>query len=99
MKPPEECAKIEDVREAIDGLDHEILTLLGRRAHYVTAATRFKTGPDSVRAPERQRAMLALRRRWAEEANLDPDFVEKLYKDIVSHFVAREMEHWRGDQA
>ena len=84
------------MREAIDVLDRESLNLLGRRAHYVAAATRFKTDPGSVRAPERQRTMLAVRRQWAEEVDLDPDFAEKLYKDIVSHFVAAEMEHWRG---
>lgn len=99
MKAPEECAAIEDVREAIDELDRKVLTLLGRRARYVEAATRFKTNPNSVRAPQRQKVMLAQRRRWAEEVDLDPDFVEALYKEIVSHFVDREMDRWHTHQA
>lgn len=99
MKPSEDCATIEDVREGIDGLDREILHLLGRRARYVAAAARFKTDEDSVRAPERQKAMLVRRRGWAEEEGLDPDFIEDLYWRIVSHFVGREMDHWREGQA
>jgi isochorismate pyruvate lyase len=99
VRAPEACESIEDVREAIDGLDREILRLLGRRAGYVAAAAPFKTDLKGVRAPERQRAMLATRREWAREEGLDPDFVEGLHQYIVSHFVGREMEDWREDQA
>ena len=99
MRPPEACRNLEDVREAVDGLDREILRLLGSRARYVAAAARFKMDPKAVRAPERQRAMLARRREWAEEEGLDPDFVEGLYDSIVSHFVGREMDHWQGGNA
>ncbi len=99
MRPPEACESIEDVREAIDGLDREVLRLLGRRAGYVAAAAPFKTDQKGVRAPERQKAMLAKRREWAREAGLDPDFVERLYQYIVSHFVGREMDDWREGQA
>ena len=99
MKAPEDCKSIEDVRKAIDDLDRETLALLGSRARYVAAAARFKTDENSVRAPERQRRMLTARRRWAEEEYLDPDFVENLYRDIVAHFVGREMDRWQKDQA
>ena len=56
--------------------------LIGRRARYVEAA-RFGTGEESVRAPERQKKMLEKRRRWAAEENLNPDVIEKVYKDLV----------------
>ncbi|MEJ7843031.1 MAG: chorismate mutase [Rubrobacter sp.] len=59
MKPPEDCANIEDVRGAIDNLDREVLRLLGQRTRYVAAAARFKTDQKGVRAPKRQKAMLA----------------------------------------
>ena len=99
MRAPEACESIEDVRGAIDGLDREIVRLLGSRARYVAAAAPFKTDERDVRAPERQKAMLARRRGWAEEEGLDPDFVEELYGRIVSHFVGREMDRWREGQA
>ena len=96
MKKPEDCQNIEDVRKAIDSLDREIVGLIGRRGRYVEAAARFKTGEESVRAPERQRKMLEERRQWAIEESLDPDVIEKLYKDLVSYFVNREMEDWEN---
>ena len=94
MKPPEECASIEDVREGIDALDREIVALIGCRARFVEAAARFKTGESSVRAPERRKAMLEARRRWAEEG-LSPQVIEDAYEALVSYFVNREPEHWR----
>lgn len=87
---------MEDVREAIDTLDREIVRMIGRRAGYVRAAARFKTDEASVRVPERQRAMLEERRRWAEEESLSPEVIEKIYRDLVSYFVNRELEDWRS---
>ena len=95
MKQPGACESIEDVRQAIDALDRKVISLIGRRAHYVEAAASFKTGEQSVRAPERQQAMLADRRRWAEEAGLDPGMIEKIYRTLVSYFVNREVQRWR----
>ncbi|CAA9449395.1 hypothetical protein AVDCRST_MAG82-3655 [uncultured Rubrobacteraceae bacterium] len=95
MKLPEDCEGIEDVRQSIDALDKEIVHLIGRRARYVERAARFKTGEQSVRAPERQRAMLSERRRWAEEDGLDPEVIEAIYRTLVSYFIDREMRQWR----
>jgi isochorismate pyruvate lyase len=99
-KPPEECASIEDVRRSIDALDREIVALIGERSRYVEAAAKFKADEAGVRAPERQRAMLEERRRWAEEEGLSLEVIEDLFRRLVSYFVGREMEDWKGgDQA
>jgi isochorismate pyruvate lyase len=95
MKHPADCENLEDVREAIDALDREIIYLIGRRARYVEVAALFKTDEQSVRAPERQRTMLETRRRWAEENGLDPDVVENLYRTLLSYFIDREMQEQR----
>jgi chorismate mutase len=50
-----------------------------------------------VRAPERQRAMTEERRRWAEEDGPSPGLIEDFFKRLVSYFVNREMEDWKGD--
>lgn len=92
---PEDCASIEDVRRGIDALDRGVVALIGRRSRYVRAAARFKTDEAAVRAPERQRAMLEERRRWAEEEGLSPDVIEDLFRRLVSYFVNREMEDWK----
>jgi isochorismate pyruvate lyase len=95
MKRPEDCESIQDVRQSIDALDREVIGLIGRRARYVEAATRFKCDEQSVLAPERQRAMLADRRLWAEKTGLNPDVIEEIYRTLVSYFVDREMQQWR----
>jgi isochorismate pyruvate lyase len=95
MPTPGECQSIEDVRTEIDRIDRDILALLGCRAGYVHAAARFKPTEEAVAAPERQAAMLRARRAWAEEEDLDPAFVERLYRDLVAYFIEREREHWR----
>ena len=61
MKAPADCSSIEEVREAIDTLDREIVARLGRRFQYVKAVTRFKKTSDEVRAAERYQAVLHAR--------------------------------------
>jgi isochorismate pyruvate lyase len=95
MKTPESCSTLQDVRDAIDEIDREVVQLLGKRSGFVHAAAAFKTSEESVRAPERFAAMLMTRRQWAEESGLAPDFVELLYRDIVAHFTATELQQFR----
>ena len=94
---PASCKNMEDIRTEIDYLDHKIISLLGKRFQYVQAASKFKTSETSVRAPERFQAMLQQRRVWAEKEGLSPDAIEKLYSDLVNHFIAEEMKKWKQE--
>lgn len=38
--------------------------------------------------------MLQQRRIWAEAEGLSADAIEKMYQDLVNHFIAEEMKHW-----
>ena len=96
MQTPTGCTSLSGVREAIDHIDQQIIALLGLRADYVRAAARFKTSEAAVAAPERRTSMLQVRRGWAEREGLDPDFIEKMYGDLVTYFTAREVEHWKA---
>jgi isochorismate pyruvate lyase len=96
-KEPAECSGLEDIRAEIDRLDESIITLIGKRFQYVQAAAKFKTSEASVRAPERFKAMLQQRRLWAQDQGLSPDAIEKLYTDLVSHFIEEEMRRWRSE--
>lgn len=96
MKTPEECENMADIRKEIDDLDAQVVALLGKRFAYVKAASRFKTSEAAVKAPERLQAMLVQRRAWAEAAGLSPDVIEKMYRDLVSYFIAEEMREWKG---
>ncbi len=95
MKPPEQCKDMVEIRAAIDLLDRQVITLLGQRFSYVKAAAKYKTNKASVKAPERFQAMLQQRRIWAQEEGLNPDAIEKLYQDLVNHFIEEEMQAWK----
>jgi isochorismate pyruvate lyase len=96
MPSPEDCDSLHDVRAEIDALDEEIIRLLGRRAGYVHAAARFKTSEAHVSAPDRQVAMLQVRREWAKREGLSPDVIEDVYRRLVAYFIEREMQQWRA---
>jgi len=96
MKKPEECQSLGEVREAIDQLDQQVIQTLGLRFRYVKAASRFKTSTDSVRAADRQAQMLLQRRGWSEAAGLNPDVIEKMYRDLVAYFIEEELKEWAG---
>ncbi|MBX2999816.1 MAG: chorismate mutase family protein [Caldilineaceae bacterium] len=91
MKAPADCQSIDEVRSEIDRVDHAIVELLGERRRYVQAIMRFKRNEGDVRAPARQAQVIADRRRWAEDVELNPDLVEEIYRTIIDHFVAEEM--------
>lgn len=92
---PENCSGMDDIRIEIDNMDRDIIAILGKRFDYVKAAAKFKTSATSVRAPERFNAMLAQRRVWASAEGLSPDAIEKMYRDLVNHFINEEMSKWQ----
>lgn len=94
---PQQCKGMDDIRTEIDSIDQTIVALLGRRFQYVKSAAQFKTSETSVRAPERFAAMLQQRRVWAEKEGLSPDAIEKMYRDLVNHFINEEMDKWKQE--
>lgn len=94
MKKSEECQDMQEIRNEIDTIDKNIIDLLGARFEYVKSASKFKKNQEAVKAPERFTAMLAQRRIWAVENNLNPDVIEKMYRDLVGYFIDQELKHW-----
>lgn len=95
QRSPDQCRDMQDVRTEIDAIDRQIIALLGQRIGYVQAAAAFKTDAAAVRADERVKAMLAVRRQWAEEEQLPPDLVEQVYRTLVEGFIQHEMTQWQ----
>ncbi len=96
---PEQCMNMEDIRREIDGIDKAIVTMLGERFEFVKAAAKFKTSENSVKAPERFESMLKQRRNWAIESGLSADAIEKMYRDLVNHFIQEEMQKWKAESS
>ena len=92
---------LEEVREAIDGLDKELIELLARRQKLVRQAGRLKPKNDvqAVSAPERVVQVIALRRAYAEKAGLSPEVAEAVWRSMIDVFIKLEMETNRTDGA
>jgi len=98
MKAASDCQNMDDFRTLIDAIDQEIIVQLGQRFAYMKAASKFKTSATDLGAPERFQAMLKQRRQWAKENGLNPDAIEKLYRDLVEYFISVEMQDWEDQQ-
>jgi len=96
VKTPEECTSLQDIRAAIDDIDHDIIALIARRRGYVLAAATFKTSAASVSAPDRVAAMMARRRQWAMDASLSPEPIEHIFQTLVAYFTDAELRHYKG---
>ena len=93
---PEDCTSMDEIRVEIDKMDKDIIAILGKRFKYVEAAAKFKTSKTSVSAPERLKLMLETRRDWAVKEGLSPDAIEKMYSDLINHFIQQEMIKWQS---
>ena len=94
MKKPERCRGIEDIRDAVNEFDRQIIALLGKRTRYVHEAVRFKKSERDIRKPGHIPALLAQRRKWAKEHGVDPGFVEYLYRILTDHSFNVQAKLW-----
>ncbi len=93
MKLPEKCQNIQEIREAIDSIDEEIIKLIGKRFSYVKEIVKFKNKDrDSIVAKDRYNEVIENRRMLAVENGLNPDLIENIYKSLINHFINKEIE-------
>ncbi|WP_295470554.1 chorismate mutase [uncultured Pseudomonas sp.] len=86
------CTSLEEVRQRIDHIDHELVSLLARRGQLVTQAAAFKKTTQDVRAPERVEQVIARVRALAEQTGAAPDVVEDVYRAMIAAFIAEELK-------
>lgn len=90
------AASLQEVRDRIDTLDRQIVTLLAERGRYVKDAARFKRDSFQVSAPARQQQVFDKVRALAEEVGAYPEVVEAAYRALVAGFIAREQQDFAG---
>ena len=85
---------LNEVRQAIDSLDAELITLLAKRQTLVEQAGRLKPRGDrqAVAAPERVAQVIAARRGQAAAAGLSPEVAEAVWQAMIAAFIRLETE-------
>jgi isochorismate pyruvate lyase len=84
-----------EVRANIDRLDSLIVPLLCERHHFVTAAAQFKPSEAGVVVPGRVEEIIRRVRELAKANDVNPDTMEKVYRDMIATFTLDEQAHWR----
>ena len=90
---------IEDARDRIDDIDQRFVELLAERYAVVDDICKMKeTTGETVKDHDREAQLLDHVSTIAEENDLAPALVRRLYDEILSHSVARQRER-RGEEA
>jgi chorismate mutase/prephenate dehydrogenase len=85
---------LKDMREALDRIDNEIVTLLAKRLSLIPYIAEHKMKNGAPRTdPEREREVLAKGAKLGEKVNLRKEYVEDIFKRIIeeSHYIERKM--------
>jgi len=89
MRP---CDNLKEVRNRIDGIDHEIVKMLSERYKYVKQAAKFKKNIREIQAQDRVQEVILKVRKLAREYGTEPDLVENIYRNMISSFINIEKE-------
>ncbi|MFP4532516.1 MAG: bifunctional chorismate mutase/prephenate dehydrogenase [Desulfobacterales bacterium] len=75
---------LDELRQAIDGIDEEIVSLMAKRQTVVKRVTEIKKAKNlPVYHPSREEDLVSSRRTQGAQAGLAPDFIEELYRVIL----------------
>jgi isochorismate pyruvate lyase len=89
--PPEHCETMADLRKQIDRIDRALLDLLAERARYIDRAVLLKPRENlPARTTDRVAQVIANVRKGAEERDLDPDQIERIWTDLIETAIAHE---------
>src|SRR5687768_2127767 len=88
---PAQCQSMAEVRLGVDGLDEEIVRLIGERFRYMDAAARIKPVREAVRDEGRKAQVLANVARLAREHDVPEDAAAELYERLVEASIAYEL--------
>lgn len=95
MMNKDKCDSLIQAREKIDTIDHAIIELIATRQHYVDQAVRFKRSVQDVQSPERVEKVIQKVCDIASQQSVDPALVERIYREMIQHFIQRELKEIR----
>lgn len=89
------CKDLKELRGNIDRIDKEIVRLIAERSQFVEQAAIFKNDEDVIREPNRIRVVISNVRSHAAEFGVDPDIVERVYREMIDSFIDLELREYR----
>lgn len=91
----EKVKSLQQARDKIDQIDVALIELIASRQFYVDQAMSHKQTVEDVQSPQRVKEVIEKVRALAVQHAVDPDMVERLYHDMIQHFIQRELKEFR----
>lgn len=99
MKPIDQIPDMPALRAEIDILDRQLILLLARRRDLIDRAAQIKSVIRwPARIDERVEEVVENARRQAVEAGLDPDLIERIWRQLVEAAIAQEERHLQAPE-
>jgi len=95
MFKPMDCKNMNDIREAIDSIDENIVKLISKRAKYVHKASEFKKSEIAVQDKKRVKAVIASKKELARKYGVSSSLIVMIYEKMIAHFIKEEMQEWK----
>ena len=89
---PEACATMGELREAIDALDANLVTMLALRQRYIERAAALKRTRDAVRDEARIEEVVRHVVAEGKSAGLSPAIAESVWRALIEASIAHEYE-------
>ena len=89
---PNECSSLEEIRENIDLIDREIVSLLVKRGKYVMQAVKFKKSITNVEDQVRINYIITKVTAYAREMNFNSNIIEQIYRFLIQVYIQLEKE-------
>jgi isochorismate pyruvate lyase len=90
------CNSLEEVREEVDKIDEQIVSLIAKRNDYIKQAANFKTSIDEVKSHDRIDFIMQRVRKKAIEHNVNPNMIEDLFTRMIDEMVETEIAEFRN---
>jgi len=95
MLKPMDCKNMNNIRDAIDTIDEDIVKLIANRSKYVQKASEFKKDKKAVQDKERVKKVIASKKELAIKYGVSSSLIEIIYEKMIEHFIKEEMVEWK----
>ena len=91
-KDPQSCNSMAELRDGIDALDVELVTLLARRQAYIERAAILKKDRGTVRDEARIEDVVRKVLAAAKEKGLSPAIAEAVWRVLIERSILHELQ-------